>query len=398
MQQTDLSVFRFCYQSTGTLVYHLMGNSDMKRYFSILFLLLCSLPVLAKAITVHDMLGRDVEIKQPVRSLFLADSRDILALDIVSGDKFFQHIVGWSDSLPQFAPDMLAAYLQRYPAMKNIPVVGKSGTDLSIETIIKLKPDVVIANSKSYHMFSEINAISRLQESGIQTVFVDFMQDITINTPKSMQLLADILQEPERVRQFNQIYNQRISLITDRVEQLTDKPSVLVEYHAGLTGLEDCCHLGGSGSSGFGQLVVKAGTVNLLMDKTSAQNSQANLEGLLSMNPHYYIMTGADWTGYEKKSVAVALGYQADLAILQQQFNKLLGRKIFNQLDAVKQHHVMVLYHHFYDNPLNYIAIEAMAKFFHPQQFADLDPEADLRDIHQQFISIAADGIFWLEK
>lgn len=366
----------------------------MKKVILLLLILFFPLACLADVVTVEDILGRKVEIEQPVSTLFLADSRDILALDIVTGDKFFSHIVGWSDSLPQFAPDMQASYVSKYPSMKNIPVIGKSGIDIGEEVIIKLKPDVVIANAKSYQVFTETKALDKLEDAGIKVVFIDFMNNVDTNTPASVTLLGKVLQSEERANKFNDIYHRKMATIRQLMNTVTVKPSVLIEKHGGLTGLDYCC--GMSGKSGFGDFVAKAGGNNLLAEKTPGKNSEVNIESLITMDPQYYIVTGADWTAYSKKSVAVALGYQAKHDNISTQLTGLINRKGFAHLRAVKNHQVMAIYHHFYDNPLNFIAIEAIANFIHPGKFADLDAKSDLHDIHQQFMSIADDGIFWI--
>lgn len=366
----------------------------MKNIFRFVVLLLLPVIALANTVRVHDLAGRDVDINLPVTSLFLADSRDILALDIVTGDKYFSHIAGWSDSLPQFAPDMQAAYVKKYPVLQNIPVIGKSGIDIGAESIIQLKPNLIIANVKSYRVFTETKALEKLDAAGIKTVFVDFMNNVTENTPKSIQLLGEVLESSQRANDFIAIYHHKMATINQRVPQLKHKPTVLIEQHAGLTGLEYCCGL--FGNSSFGDLVIKAGGNNLMSGKGAGKSSQVSIESILTMNPQFYMMSGANWTAYSKKSAAVALGYQVDNHQVSAQLMALIQRKGFGELRAVKDKHVMAIYHHFYDNPLNFIAIEAIAEFINPQVFSDINAKADLDDIHQKFISIPATGIFWL--
>jgi iron complex transport system substrate-binding protein len=65
-------------------------------------------------------------------------------------------------------------------------------------------------------------------------------------------------------------------------------------------------------------------------------------------------------------------------------------------LDSIKQHRVLAVYHQYYDSPLNIFAIEAIAKFLHPELFKDLDPQADLERVHKEFLHQPSKGLFWL--
>ncbi|SUC79220.1 ferrichrome/ferrioxamine B periplasmic transporter [Providencia stuartii] len=82
--------------------------------------------------------------------------------------------------------------------------------------------------------------------------------------------------------------------------------------------------------------------------------------------------------------------------LLKKQLAKLVDRQGISSLTAVKDKHVMAVYHNFYNNPMNIFAIEAMAKFMHPQTFATLEPEQNLQEFLQQFTAIKANGVFWI--
>ncbi|EKT62584.1 hypothetical protein [Providencia alcalifaciens] len=56
----------------------------------------------------------------------------------------------------------------------------------------------------------------------------------------------------------------------------------------------------------------------------------------------------------------------------------------------------MAIYHNFYNNPMNIFAIEAMAKFMHPERFSTLNPEQNLTDFQQQFTQLRTDDVFWV--
>ena len=46
------------------------------------------------------------------------------------------------------------------------------------------------------------------------------------------------------------------------------------------------------------------------------------------------------------------------------------------------------IWHQFYNSPYQFVAIQQMAKWFHPELFADLDPDASFRELHERFLPV----------
>lgn len=59
------------------------------RIFIVMMTLLLSTGVRAQTQIVTDLQGRSVAVNTPVKRLFLADARDILAVDIAAGKTHF---------------------------------------------------------------------------------------------------------------------------------------------------------------------------------------------------------------------------------------------------------------------------------------------------------------------
>lgn len=56
----------------------------------------------------------------------------------------------------------------------------------------------------------------------------------------------------------------------------------------------------------------------------------------------------------------------------------------------------MAIWHHFYNTPMNVIAVQALAQWFHPEVFAELNPDATLAEFYRRFQPIELDGIYWV--
>jgi iron complex transport system substrate-binding protein len=53
------------------------------------------------------------------------------------------------------------------------------------------------------------------------------------------------------------------------------------------------------------------------------------------------------------------------------------------------------VYHQFYNSPYHFVAMQAFAKWMHPELFADVDPEASMQELHDKFLPIDYSGVFW---
>ena len=75
----------------------------------------------------------------------------------------------------------------------------------------------------------------------------------------------------------------------------------------------------------------------------------------------------------------------------------MVARPGFGETSAVKNKRVMAIYHQFYQSPYHFVAIQALAKWLHPDAFKDLDPKATFDELHKQFLPIELTGVFWTE-
>ena len=65
-------------------------------------------------------------------------------------------------------------------------------------------------------------------------------------------------------------------------------------------------------------------------------------------------------------------------------------------LEAVKNGNFHVIFHQFYNSPYHFIAIQQLAKWFYPEDFEDLDPQATFAELHERFLPFGVSGTFWM--
>ncbi|WP_340615478.1 ABC transporter substrate-binding protein [Xenorhabdus entomophaga] len=371
-------------------------HNAIKYFLSVLFI---SLPLYAQAekITVKDVAGRTVTVNAPVERAMLADSRVLIALNILHPSEPLKGIVAWDNALEKKAPDLATAYEKKFPQLRNIPVFPNPYTsDFSVEKAMTYSPDLVIFDIGLKPKLDSSNTINLLEKMGIPVIFIDFRQYPLSNTVPSMKLLGKVFKQEENANKFIQFYENRLSMINERITALPPEqlPSIFIERHAGMLGAEDCCNT--FATNNFGEFVAAAGGDNMGRKWFSGMGGKINEEQLLTSNPDYYLMTVADWDTVHSNSQSVPLGYTGDLTTSEKRFQKLLSRPKLKILKSYREKRVMAIYHQYYDTPFNIIAVEAIAKWLHPNLFKDIDPHADNIYVHKTFTALDGSGVFWI--
>ena len=65
-------------------------------------------------------------------------------------------------------------------------------------------------------------------------------------------------------------------------------------------------------------------------------------------------------------------------------------------LRAVREGRAAGIWHMFNDSPAHIALIEYLAKSFHPDLFADVDPDATMAQINARFSPVTVPGIWWV--
>nr|WP_090398117.1 ABC transporter substrate-binding protein [Kosakonia radicincitans] len=351
----------------------------------------------AQSVTVTDLAGRQVTLNAPATRIILADSRMLLPMSLLHPGDALKGIVGWDDSLQTRAPDMGRFFTRHYPALPSIPVfINPYRSSFNVEQAAMLKPDLIVFDTGILKKLESEGTLALLEKSGIPVVFIDFRQQPLTHTPESMRLLGEVTAEQQNAGRFIQRWNQLLDRTRQRVATIPREawPGVVFENHAGMTGM-NCCTVFGRDS--FGQFIPEAGGRNLMADKVPPQGADISAELLIAVRPDVYLMSGADWSQRGSSSLAVPLGYEASRASTLPKLQKLMQREGVSVLPVAKGKQVMAIYHQFYDSPFNVVALEAMAKLFHPQQFDDVDPQADLASLYRDFVGIPYSGLFYVQ-
>ena len=353
------------------------------------------LPLLAQAgdwpVTVKDLDNRTVTIEHKPQRIILQDGRDIFALALLARDNPFANVVAWNNLPKKQDSETWNVLKRKWPdAEKILDMKFSDQGNVDLETVISRQPDLMIAQLRAKPSLVQTGVLAKLEALHIPVVFVDYELHPVENTLPGIALLGKVMGLTDRAQAYIDFYQQRLDMIHQRLANLSKKPLVFIEPIAGVGGLDNgCCFT--HARNGWGGLVEAAGGINIGSQLLPGATGTVSVEKIISMNPDYYLMTGSKRPG--KGTAVIPFGYNVDPKEVQMAFNALLSRQGVSSIPAVVKGHTGAVYHHFYNNPYNIIAIEILSKAFYPAQFADVDPLADFHALIKQFTRIPDDTI-----
>ncbi|WP_265533631.1 ABC transporter substrate-binding protein [Pseudomonas saponiphila] len=359
------------------------------RHGLLLGLLLLGLPWAASAATLTDLAGRQVQVPEKVEHILLGEGRMIYSLSLLEGQNPFARLAGWQGDFRGLDVQGYEAYRKVFPQADQVPLVGGTSAEtFSVEKALAVHPDLAImALSGGHGPSPDSEAVQQLEAAGVAVIFVDFSDHPLSNTVPSMRLLGQALGREQQAEAFIAFYQQSLARVSDTLARAgkVQQPKIFIDM---LAGLQDCC--GSPGTGNFAEMIKLAGGRNIADGRIPGPIGVLNVEYILSSDPDVYVATGVFAAGQG----GVTLGYSATLQQARDSLRQAARRPPLNELRAVRQGNVHGLWHIFYDSPEHLVAVQALAKWLHPQLFKDLDPDQTRRELYQRFMPIPASGVF----
>ncbi len=323
--------------------------------------------------------------------IILQDGRDIFALALLERDNPFAKVVAWNNLPKKQDTETWNVLKGKWPeAEKILDMKFSDQGNVDLETVISRQPDLMIAQLRAKPSLVQSGVLTKLEALHIPVIFVDYELHPVENTLPSIALLGKVLGQTARAQAYIDFYQQRLDKIHQRLATASKKPLVFIEPIAGVGGLDNgCCFT--HARNGWGGLVEAAGGINIGSQLLPGATGNVSVEKIISLNPDYYLMTGSKRPG--KGTAIIPFGYNVPAGEVTTAFNALVGRQGVASIPAVAQGHTGALYHHFYNNPYNIVAIETLSKIFYPALFKDVDPQADYHAIITDFTHIPDDNI-----
>ncbi|MCL0079945.1 ABC transporter substrate-binding protein [Dehalococcoidia bacterium] len=318
-----------------------------------------------RTIIITDSAGREVEVSLPLERVIVISSR---AAEIV-------HALGAADRV--IGITKWDAQWEFLPGFYGKTVVGRWAGRVDLERIIELRPQLVIGASPVGGFVDLAAQVEALAPAGIPVVAIDDFRLATLFD--DIVILGKLFDEERAAARLVEFFQAQLDLIEGRVHGLTqeEKVRVFAEY----TMIEFVTW--GPGSD-MHMKIERAGGVNIFADIELCITG-VDPEKVIVRNPSVMLMA----------TYCDSIGFGAtDFQPIREYLDRLIDRPGWENLEAVKEGRVYLISKELTYGPPAIMLNLFMAKIFHPELFADVDPEALLREYYEEFHGAEFKGIF----
>ncbi|WP_420360233.1 ABC transporter substrate-binding protein [Agrobacterium vitis] len=337
-------------------------------------------------ISVTDIAGRQISLTVPVHRMLLGEGRQLYLVASLDSRDPLSFLAGWKNDLIEADPATYAQYVAKFPKLAQLPTFGgKEAGLIDLESAIVQKPDVVLLNLETQRASKETDYIEKLESLGIPVLYIDFRHQPLQNTEPTIRLLSKIMGREKRAEEIIAFRKKALAQVTDVIEQKKPaRPNVFVERIGGYA--DDCCLT--FGNENFGRYVEIAGGHNIGGDFLPGTFGQLNPEQVIAADPDQVVVTSANWEAYVPGGHWIPLGPGANRQEAERKLEWFTTRNAYIGTKAVKNRSFHGIWHQFYNSPYEFIAIQQIAKWLHPDLFANLEPDETFREYHRLFLPI----------
>lgn len=294
-------------------------------------------------LTITDSSGANVTVRIPVHR--------VVSLNAATAELLVN--IGATDQIVGVADFMIA---ENHPGMRarlsNATSVGALSTP-DVETILKLRPDVLMAYTNKPQNYDQIVAanITLIQMSCYKP------EDLAADA-RTLGALTGHETEAERYAVFTERY---LALIRERTANISEheRPRGYMEYVNDYT-----AHGPGSGAD---RLLTFVHAINIGQN-LPGQNVLVSKEWILEQDPDVII-----------KSVAPMKGNFSRVR------NDIISRPGFSKLTAVQNGRVYIMTTGLVTTPRSVVGLLFVAKTLYPDRFSDINPEEVLEEYKREF-------------
>ena len=301
-----------------------------------------------KEITIVDRADRIVTVKKPVKRIIPMQDSPAEAIRILVAEN---KVVGVSSGI--------AGESVLLPVMSKLPTVG-SFRNPDCEAILALKPDIVIGYGTS------IEELAEKLEPYITVIILDVNRpEALIEDVMKLGYILDKKNEAYEFADFYKSYTDKLKEYADGILE-DDKPQV---YLASATSYKAI-----GPTHRLGQMCVIAGGNNIAADLPGS-TSVVDPEWVLEQNPDIIVM-------YVRSGVPSGYGVD-DITGMKTKRQEIMNCPGWEKITAIESENVYLIASDISTGPQEFVGITYLAKWFHPEHFKDLNPQA----IQQEYLT-----------
>jgi iron complex transport system substrate-binding protein len=263
------------------------------------------------------------------------------------------------------------------PGLEDKPIIG-TYKEPDFEKIIELNPDLVIVQPAYLQKVDE-----KLSPLGITVVNLPFNTQESFD--RELMTLAEMLgsEEEGRAEEFLSWKQSSIDSLRGKTEEIDPRVKVYGEW-------SDTPWMTGSKASGMHDVITMAGGYNIAESLNpegdpSGRYPTVDPEWVVSENPEVVIFPAFDYfTGYYFVNSTDSISY----------LEEAMSREGLSSTDAAKNGRIYIIDAYLVEAVRGFIGAHYLAKWFYPEEFGDLDPEAIHREYFEEWLGVPYQGIW----
>ena len=339
---------------------------------------------------ITDALGRSIALKAlPERIVLCFNYEEFTA---VGGPAAWSKVVGMSKTLwSEWRPSVFRRYSAVIPNLAAMPDVGNTEDgNFSVEKLLALRPDLLILAEWSFNVLGE--QIKQIEALGIPVLVIDYNAQIPARHVASTIAMGIATGNEERARALAGLYMAKLADIQKRAAASGRKPKVYIELGQGGADVVGNTYWKGM----WGRMLDLIGADNIAANRLpgAGQWGPLNPEYVLAADPEAIFIAGSSWVN---RPAAVLTGFDADVATTRARLAPYAKRQGWERLAAIRTGELHAIEHGLSRALFDYTAMTYLAKALYPAQFADVDPVAELRRYHEQYLPVPFEGT-WMTR
>ena len=313
---------------------------------------------------VVDHAGHEVEVPNKIEKIVI-DQVPILSTYMAYNEGKAPYIVGYAGSLKQVISETVLKDMA--PELLDASNTVQGQSDINVEEIMKLKPDVIFYNAKNQDRYEKLSKTG-VPCIGFVTMGADTPADPINRYGEWLKLLEDVFGEKGKMDDFLKAGNDIVKDVEERIAKVPDekRPSgmILWKYQEGTPIV--------AGKGTFGDFWLKRLKVKNVAEEAKGY-AKVNVEQIYSWNPDVFYLDGPGLLNIKTEDV----------------YNNSVEGFDFSNLKSVKDKRVynskLGMWNWLTPNPDAPLVLAWLASETYPDAFKDYDLKKVIKDYYQKW-------------
>ncbi len=261
------------------------------------------------------------------------------------------------------------------PMLEDKPTVGTHGA-INYELMFEVRPQLVI----TYPGAISVEAEEKLKPAGIQLVFLTCGRR-PLTVCRGINMMGLILDKKQETAKFLDFIQEYLGPVEERLSKLDEDEKKRVFWE---TSDYKTCGRG----SGWHEFLVMSGAKNIFDDIEQIKGTfEVSKEEVLNRNPQV-VLRKSSW------DTDVGGYFCSDTSNMAALRDELMSRPGWDELDAVKNEQIYVIYGDFMQRPRSLVGVCYFAKCLYPDLFQDIDVTAFHKEWLEEFYGLEYKGVY----